>query len=42
MLWRFIKCSWLPFEAYASFEKLEEGMAGILDQAGKKYIINYL
>lgn len=42
ILWRFIKYSWLPFEAYASFEKLEQGIANILDQVGKKYIINYL
>ena len=40
--WRFLKYSWLPFDAYASFEKLEQGIVKILDQVGRKYIINYL
>ena len=41
ILWRFIKYSWLDFDAYSSWESLVEAVENILRNVGKKYVINF-
>jgi transposase len=41
ILWRFIKYSWLKFDAYSSWESLVEAVENILRNVGKKYVINF-
>lgn len=41
ILWRFIKYSWLEFDAYSSWESLVEAVENILRNVGKKYVINF-
>jgi transposase len=42
ILWRFIKYSWLEFEAYLSWQHLVEYVEDILRQIGTKYNINFV
>lgn len=42
ILWRFIKYQWLSFEAFTNFSSLKKYLKEILDNFGKKYIINLL
>lgn len=42
ILWRFIKYSWLEFEAYLSWQHLVESVEDILRQVGTKYRINFV
>jgi hypothetical protein len=41
ILWRFIKYSWLEFEAYLSWKHLVEYVEDILRQVGTKYKSNF-
>ena len=41
IFWRFIKYSWLEFDAYSSWESLVEAVENILRNVGKKYVINF-
>lgn len=41
ILWRFIKYSWLDFDAYSIGESLVEAVENILQNVGKKYVINF-
>lgn len=41
ILWRFVKYKWLKFEAYISFENLKASLKNVLDNFGKKCIINF-
>lgn len=41
MLWRFVKYTWLPFEAYCSIETLEEKLTEVLLNVGKKFTIRF-
>jgi transposase len=41
ILWRFMKYSWLPFSAYASFQHLCKAVEAILQQFGTKYTIDF-
>jgi transposase len=42
ILWRFIKYSWLEFEAYLSWKHLVEYVEEILRNVGTKYCINFV
>jgi transposase len=42
ILWKKIKYEWLAFEAYTSFDKLKLGIKEVMDEFGKKCIINFL
>ena len=39
-LWRFIKYSWLPFDAYTNIQNFKERLNEILINVGTKYKIN--
>ena len=39
ILWRFMKYSWLPFSAYASFQCLVESIEAMLTHFGTAYTI---
>jgi transposase len=39
ILWRFIKYSWLPFDAYANIQNFKERLTDILQNVGNKYKI---
>lgn len=42
ILWRFVKYTWMPFDAYETYDKLEESVLNILSKFGeKKYTINF-
>lgn len=41
ILWRFIKYSWLPLNAYESFEALLRALSKVLKGVGSKYQINF-
>ncbi|WP_336718131.1 IS630 family transposase [Chryseobacterium mucoviscidosis] len=41
ILWRFVKYKWLKFDAYISFENLKASLKNVLDNFGKKCIINF-
>jgi transposase len=41
ILWRFMKYSWVPFSAYASFSCLYEAIAQILTHFGTEYTIAF-
>jgi transposase len=41
ILWRFMKYSWLPFSAYASFQHLYEAIEQILTGFGTEYTITF-
>lgn len=41
ILWRMIKCSWLPLRAYESFETLLSELSKVLKGVGSKYQINF-
>jgi len=41
ILWKKMKYEWLPFEAYTSFDKLEEWVDEILINFGSQYIIEF-
>ena len=41
ILWRFMKYSWLPFSAYASFSCLYEAVEQLLTQVGTEYTITF-
>jgi hypothetical protein len=41
ILWRFMKCYWLPFSAYMSFHCLVQAVEDILIRFGKDYTINF-
>jgi transposase len=41
ILWRFMKYSWLPFSAYASFSCLYEAIEQILTRVGTEYTIAF-
>ena len=41
ILWRFMKYSWLPFSAYASFQCLYEAIEQILTHVGTEYTIAF-
>ena len=41
ILWRFMKYSWLPFSAYASFQCLSKAVEEILTRIGTDYTINF-
>ena len=40
-LWRFIKYSWLPFDAYTNIQNFKERLNEILQNVGNKYKINF-
>jgi transposase len=40
ILWRFIKYSWLPFDAYTNIQNFKERLNEILQNVGTKYKIN--
>jgi transposase len=42
ILWRFIKYSWLDFDAYASWKALVHHVEEILRTVGTKYCINFV
>jgi transposase len=42
IVWRFIKYSWLPFSAYASFTQLKKILKNILENIGGKYLITFV
>lgn len=41
MLWKKIKYRWLEFDAYLSWHNLQLHLNHVLDNIGKKYIINF-
>ena len=41
ILWRFIKYTWLPFDAYKNIQNLKEHLNEILLNVGGKYCINF-
>ena len=41
ILWRFMKYSWLPWSAYASFQSLLEAVEDILKRFGTDYTIAF-
>jgi hypothetical protein len=41
ILWRFMKYSWIPFSAYASFSCLYQAVAQILTRFGTAYTISF-
>ena len=41
ILWRFVKYTWLPFNAYFSVETLEEKLTEVLLSVGKKFTISF-
>ena len=42
ILWRFVKYTWMPFDAYETYEKLEEFVLDILSKFGQeKYTIKF-
>ncbi len=41
ILWRFVKYTWLPFNAYFSLELLEEKLTEVLLNVGEKFIISF-
>lgn len=41
ILWRKIKCQWLPLRAYLSFNHLKSELQSILDQFASKYTITF-
>lgn len=41
MLWRFIKCHWLPLSAYRSFQHLVKEVEQVLKNVGTIYQINF-
>jgi transposase len=42
MLWRKIKYQWLDFKAYLSWENLNQNLELVLNNIGKKYILNFV
>ena len=42
ILWRFIKCQWLPFSAYLNIKNLENALLDILANIGRKYQITFV
>ncbi len=42
MLWRKIKYQWLDLEAHLSWQSLTQNLAYILENIGKKYILNFV
>lgn len=42
MLWKKIKYQWLDFDAYRSWHHLQSYLKLVLDNIGKKYIINFV
>jgi len=41
ILWRNIKYSWLPFDAYTCFENLVKQVDRVIQKVGKKFVINF-
>lgn len=41
ILWRFVKYTWLPFDAYLSLKILEEKLTEVLLNIGKKFTISF-
>ncbi len=42
ILWRFVKYTWMPFDAYETYKKLEQSVLDILRKFGKeKYTIKF-
>jgi len=41
ILWRFIKYSWMPFDAYKNIQNFEEHLNQILQNVGTKYYIYF-
>jgi transposase len=41
ILWRFIKYQWISLDAYQSLSNLEKELEIILNNVGKKYVINF-
>ena len=41
ILWKHIKYEWLPWDAYSSFEALQDALADIFQNLGGKYRINF-
>jgi hypothetical protein len=42
VLWKKIKYEWLPWEAYVSFEALQNALQNIFQNLGGKYQINFV
>ena len=42
ILWRKIKCEWLEFKGYLSFDKLKMNLKEILDNVGNKFNIQFV
>jgi len=42
MLWRKIKYQWLDFDAYLSWQNLQQNLLQVLDNIGNKYILNFV
>ena len=42
MLWKKIKYYWLGFEAYLSWDKLQQHLEQVLHKIGSEYIINFV
>lgn len=41
MLWKKIKYQWLDFDAYTSWDSLQQHLSQVLDNIGLEYIINF-
>ena len=41
ILWRKIKCDWIPLDAYQTLDKLIQEVEQVIRDVGKRFVINF-